>query len=418
MDTDCIIVGSGIAGLYAAVELARLKRRVAVYEKHKDIGGRVYTFHQTINGNNLQWEAGAGRISKNHTIIMKLLKRYKLTFSPIGGTVQYKDTYMSDLESDAFDAGMPVFLDPLMGLPQEDLEKHTVRELVTKIHGARKAEEYLIRFPYRAEIDVMRADTALKLFSSEFRKTEPYGVCAEGLSALTAALRADAEKRGVVFRMEHELVQIAQKDVVEATFKHGQDEVVVKAPHCILAVTCEALKRLEPFKKWHVLKHLRMEPLLRFYGAFPKEDGKVWYEQYGGRIVTSTPLRYIIPGSASTGSAHMSYTDTQDARYWIDKLHAQGEKKVGEEMLAELRKLLMPSIPPPYFVKAHAWDHGVTYWLPGHYDPAKLSKEAVTPFPETMPAVHVCGESFSLRQGWMEGAVEHAALVIKKLSKL
>jgi len=108
-------VGSGIAGLYAAVELARLKRRVAVYEKHKDIGGRVYTFHQTINGNNLQWEAGAGRISKNHTIIMKLLKRYKLTFSPIGGTVQYKDTYMSDLESDAFDAGMPVFLDPLMG---------------------------------------------------------------------------------------------------------------------------------------------------------------------------------------------------------------------------------------------------------------------------------------------------------------
>jgi protoporphyrinogen oxidase len=412
MDTDCIIVGSGIAGLYAAVELARLKRRVAVYEKHKEIGGRVYTFHQKINEIDLQWEAGAGRISEHHTIIIKLLKRYKLKYVPIGGGIQYKDTYTSDLEPDAFEAAIPIFLDPLIGLPQEDLEKHTIRELVTKIHGARKAAEYLIRFPYRAEIDVMRADMALKLFLGEFRRTERYGICAEGLSALTAALQADAEKRGVVFRMEHELVNINNE---EATFKHGSEQVVVKAPQFILALTCEALRELGPFKKWHVLKHIRMEPLLRFYGAFPKEDGKLWYEKYGGRIVTSTPIRYMIPGSAVIGSAQMSYTDSQDARYWIEKLHADGEKKVGEEMLAELRKLLSPSIPPPFFVKAHAWDHGVTYWLPGHYDPAKLSKEAVTPFPETMPAIHVCGESFSLRQGWMEGAVEHAALVVKKL---
>jgi hypothetical protein len=110
----------------------------------------------------------------------------------------------------------------------------------------------------------------------------------------------------------------------------------------------------------------------------------------------------------------MSYTDTQDAEHWIRRLKVEGEKQVGEEILSELRRLLSPTIPPPYFVKAHAWEHGVTYWLPGKYDPAELSKEALTPF-KAMPDVHVCGESFSLRQGWVEGALEHTATLLKKL---
>jgi hypothetical protein len=85
-------------------------------------------------------------------------------------------------------------------------------------------------------------------------------------------------------------------------------------------------------------------------------------------------------------------------------------------MVSELRRLLQPSIPPPYFVKAHAWDHGVTYWLPGAYDPVDLSKEALRPF-AAMPNVHVVGESFSLRQGWMEGALEHAAQLLNRYLK-
>lgn len=413
---DYIIVGSGMAGLYATVELLREhpRLRVAVYEKHKGLGGRAHTFHQTVNGNKLQWEAGAGRISENHSLLLYLLKRYKLTFVPIGGQINYVDTYASKLEPDAFEPGVPVYLDPLLGLPAEDLQNNTIRQLLTRIHGAKKAENYLIRFPYRAEIDVMRADMALKLFTNEFRSSTKYGICAEGFSALVDALRADAEKRGATFHKEYELKDIHQGKFVEATFEHEGELEMVSAKKCVLAIPCEALREIKPFEKWHVLRHLKMEPLLRFYGAFPKEDGKVWYEKYGGRIVTSEPIRYIIPGSADVGSAHMSYTDTQDAEHWIRRLKVEGEKRVGEEILSELRRLLSPTIPPPYFVKAHAWEHGVTYWLPGKYDPAELSKEALTPF-KAMPDVHLCGESFSLRQGWVEGALEHTAALLKKL---
>jgi monoamine oxidase len=413
---DTIIVGSGVAGLYTAIELLKRypKSRVAIFEKHKELGGRAHTFHQTVDGKELQWEAGAGRISTHHEIILHLLKRYKLTFSPIGGGLQYKDTYTSDLEPDRFQTGIPAFIDVLAGLPQEDLQMNTVRQLLTRIHGAKITDAYLIRFPYRAEVDIMRADMALKLFAREFRKEEEYGICVEGLSALVDAMRDDVKKRGGTIHTQHTLLSVEEEDVVTAIFEHDSEEVRIKGHQAVLAIPSEALKNIKPFAKWDVLKHLKMQPLLRFYGAFPKEDGKVWYEQYGGRIVTSEPLRYIIPGSASIGSVHMSYTDSQDATYWIEKLKAKGEKEVGEEMLAELRKLLRPSIPPPYFVKAHAWEQGVTYWLPGRYDPAELSKKALRPF-ESMPNVHICGESFSVRQGWMEGAVEHAAMLLKKL---
>ena len=47
---DVIIIGSGVAGLYCAVELLRKKRqRVLVLEKHKEIGGRAYTYKREID---------------------------------------------------------------------------------------------------------------------------------------------------------------------------------------------------------------------------------------------------------------------------------------------------------------------------------------------------------------------------------
>jgi hypothetical protein len=40
-----------------------------------------------------------------------------------------------------------------------------------------------------------------------------------------------------------------------------------------------------------------------------------------------------------------------------------------------------------------------------------MSKEALHPL-TSMPGVYCCGESFSLRQAWMEGALESADLLI------
>jgi hypothetical protein len=159
-----------------------------------------------------------------------------------------------------------------------------------------------------------------------------------------------------------------------------------------------------------------MTPLLRMFAVFPapKAGEKNWIEIYdGARIVTAGPVRYMIPGGGNM--VQISYTDSQDAEYWKKMIDEKGETAAGMQAVHELRKLLRADIPSPTLIKTHYWRHGVTNWLPGNYNPRELSREALRPFPTDMPNLHFCGESFSLRQGWIEGALEHADALLKRL---
>jgi monoamine oxidase len=433
---DMIIVGSGIAGLYTAVEVLKRhpKIRLAIFEKYRGVGGRAYTFRTKVDGKHVQWEAGAGRISEMHERLLGLMKHYGLTWIPIGANILYKEDADAPFEPNMFESGIPIMLDTIAGLPAEELATHTIRQLLTRIHGAATTEKYLIRFPYRAEVDIMRADMAIRSFRGEMRRNEGYGICKEGLSALVKAMREEIERRKGHIFTHHELVGYSAtgaKAPIQLEFRVGAPDEgvgrplqVVSAEHVVLAIPVAAIRQLNSqgscpsVKDWTGLKHLRMAPLLRFYGVFPKdENGKLWYEEYGGRVVTATPVRYMIGGNPAQGTCQISYTDSQDADYWIQKLDEKGEREVGEEILGQLRRLLKPSIPAPKMMKAHAWREGATYWLPGNYDPAAVSQEAITPFPEKMPGLHICGESFSLRQAWIEGALEHAAALVKVMHR-
>lgn len=432
-DYDVIIVGSGIAGLYSGVELlrrssgatSRKKLRVAIVEKEGRLGGRAHTFKGKVEGRPVQWEAGAGRISSEHRLVRGLLRRYKLTWLPIGASVEFKGTVASPLEPNAFEPAIPIMLDTLAGLPAADLSRSTIRQLLTRIHGPVAADNYLVRFPYRAEVDIMRADMALSAFGGEMRAHEGYGICKEGLSALIDAMGADFQRRGGVIMQGRTLHDVTHDRVTEQAvciFKGGDSGSgePLRAQHVVLAIPSAAAAELPALRGWSTLRHLRMTPLLRIYGVFPKGGpagpDKLWYED-GGRIVTAGRVRYMIPGSAAMGSAQISYTDSQDAELWMEKLKREGQEAVGRQIVHELREWIDPRIPTPLFVKAHPWEHGATYWLPGQYDPVAESRAAVQPLPAALPSVWACGESYSLRQAWMEGAVEHAELMLEGLLK-
>jgi hypothetical protein len=110
----------------------------------------------------------------------------------------------------------------------------------------------------------------------------------------------------------------------------------------------------------------------------------------------------------------VSYTDADDANYLIKMLKKEGEEALGEFILKELRSMFPDLVIPKYTLfKAHPWYAGCTYWTPGDYDPESMSEEAMHP-DKNMPSVYVCGESFSMKQAWMEGALEHASDMIKK----
>jgi hypothetical protein len=164
-----------------------------------------------------------------------------------------------------------------------------------------------------------------------------------------------------------------------------------------------------------------MTPLLRFYGVFPsaasqQAQEKPWFAGLGKRI-TSTPIRFMIPASEEKGVIQLSYTDSQDTEHWTRILEKEGADATGAAMIEELEKLLGLKIPKPLMVKAHCWKEGAAYWLPGEYSVEEASREAaLRPFSE-LPAVHVCGDSYSFRQAWVEGALEHASLLFPLLQR-
>jgi monoamine oxidase len=95
-------------------------------------------------------------------------------------------------------------------------------------------------------------------------------------------------------------------------------------------------------------------------------------------------------------------------------MDTKGEEALGKFIMEELGKMFPDRDIPPYTLfKAHPWYSGCTYWTPGSYDPVIMSKDAMHP-DTSMPSVYVCGESFSLKQAWMEGALEHASDMLNK----
>jgi len=80
------------------------------------------------------------------------------------------------------------------------------------------------------------------------------------------------------------------------------------------------------------------------------------------------------------------------------------------EIHAELRRLFPDKqIPPPIHFRAYLWTEGGHAWLP-NVNSDKVAREVLNP----MPNMYVCGEAFSLKQAWIEGALE-TTTDVKKL---
>lgn len=419
MSYDVVIVGAGLAGLTCGIALQKKGKKTCILEKYGYTGGRVVTYKKDA----YQWENGAGRIASNHKHVHTLLKKYGLTEIPIGNEQLFiaRGSSEEDALPNTFEVQFASILKQLKDLPPEILANHTLEQILKSVLGESETNRLLQEFAYKAEVSVLRADQAMKSFlgDGEMASYEGYTVCAEGLSALSDAMLKEYEEAGGKLFLRYEMISISEKNGVQikckvGSKKEGFTETVVQGAKCILALHSAALKECSSTKHFEMLKHLVMCPLLRTYGVFPVQKGKSWFSGLP-KVVTGNPIRYFIPIDSTKGIAMVSYTDADDAFRMIRILESKGEKALGSFILRELRKMFPKrSIPNYTFFKSHPWTYGCTYWTSGSYSVEEMSIQAMHPDPSGMPSVFVCGESFSLRQAWMEGAIEHAESLLKR----
>ena len=422
---DYAIVGGGIAGLYAALHLAKKypKAKISLFEKYRIFGGRVLTFRH----GSYQWEAGAGRIHSSHTLVRGLLKQYHLHEVPISSDVGWIDTYGSPLQINSWEESLGSWLTEIKRLPKQELAEHTLFELLVKIFGKAKAEKLVKPFPYYGEIYTLRADLAIQSFENEMGTHEHYSVSPEGYDSLIEHMVNDCEKHKVKCLNHYELLGLepVAKDCIRLFFATGElklkekrDVKTIEAKNVILALHADVLRKIEFVKHLDVLNCVKMEPLHRIYAVFPPSKNKqVWFSSIG-KFVTSTPIRYFIPINPKKGVVMISYTDGKDTELWMNlaKGSQPSEEALGYLLTEECRKLFPDKdIPYPTYIKSHPWESGCTYWLPGNYDPVVESNQSLQPFGQAIPNLYICGESFSLKQAWMEGALENTSDLLRIL---
>jgi monoamine oxidase len=386
-----IIVGAGIAGLYIADKLVTAGvHDITIIEKESHLGGRIITSKKH------HVEIGAGRIHSSHTKVLALLKRFDLATIPIGGASLFRSLGSTKSRPNAFETAFPAIADLLSRLPYTELATHTTRQLLTRILGSRQTEALLIEFPYRAEVDMMRADLGLKAFQDGIGSPEGYCVVKGGLSSLINAMVANLKRKGVEILQNTEVLDVTATGV---KLKTG----FMEADRIILAIPVWNLNTMPCLKGDPTLKLLGSSGLTRIYATYPET---AWFNPK--KLVTDSPLRYIIPVGNNT--IMISYTDGADTKTYRGLTGPALQKAIQHDLKA-LFPEVAKEIPEPTWIQAYEWSEGTTYWKPGSYDPAQQGKAILQPKPSIQPNLFICGESFSEKQAWIEGALEHADLL-------
>jgi hypothetical protein len=428
---DILVVGAGISGLYATRQLQRQYPglSIALAERYKGLGGRTYSYWPTEPGlKGIHWEMGAGRIHKDHKLIMGLLKEYGLTWIPISSSMTYvKGPGSAPVPNLFTSVFITAYIKPLLQLSLGVLAKHTIESLMKEVHGPEKTAEILSYYPYRAEVNTLRADMALHAFlGGEMSTDDDYGVIQEGFSELITRMRAEILERGAVILNRHRLLNLeaAEGSSTDCHFEFGRTGH--KEPHgfiklratkaVVLALHKDAVAELPIFKSWKVLQYLQTQPLLRTYMVFKSsEKHPVWFAAFQ-KIVTPARPRYIIPIDPKRGVIMISYTDGDDTKQYMKIQSEKGDNALCKTILKDVRTLFPDcKIPDPVFFKSHPWETGCTYWIPGSYSAEFQSKTAIHPFPSKLPTVWLCGESWSLRQAWVEGALEQTEKMLGQI---
>jgi glycine/D-amino acid oxidase-like deaminating enzyme len=429
---DYVIIGAGLAGLHCARRLldAQPHLKVIILEKYNYIGGRVVTFRRRIPGvGPVQWENGAGRVHSTHRLVRSYMSRYGLTWSPIDDDYYVQDRDGDDLRRSTFPDRMLDYFTPLQFLPDGILQKSTIEKLLTKVVGSRDGKQLLSEFPYRAEVNTLRADEGLRrMLATDDVVGGDFGVCVEGLDKIVEGIAADVTDAGATILLGTTVDRIIKQDgspiiYVETNTGTSSTKRIFMAHNVISALHSNAMKYIEGLADWPLLNAVAMRPLLRIYAVFPKPlflTTKV--------VFASNPLRYYIPIDVARGICMISYTDADDTQTWMRDASAADLEPLEKKIMACFRRAFpLERIPDPIYLKSHPWRDGCTYWLPvakaatapvnATATPVNATAEPIPEGPHQIkPNIWACGESFSPdKQCWMEGALESAEQLVQHL---
>ncbi len=405
MTVDVIVIGGGIAGLYAAWKCQKKGLKVVVLEKADRLGGRIRTIYKPY-----QYEAGAARFHTQHVLLRSLLQIFHLHEIPITKKKHFEGT--TSPEQKLLDKVMlhANSIDPVL------LRSVSFRDLCAVILGEETLSLLVNSFGYNAEFEHVNAYDGLQMFQREFNKQKgaSYFICAEGLSELVVRLAKeighDHIHQGVrvvqIKKLEDDMFRVEAKNALGADVTYDTTSVICALPK-------QDMETLKIFNKTQrsLLDTVVPVPLHRIYGKFPMEsNGKPWFHKIP-RTTTRNPIRQFIPINNKAGLAMVSYSDSRYATDW--KHHAdQGTEHLQREVLQQLQVVFpnISHIPTPNWIQSYFWPQGIHLWKTGVSSDVLVPKIQQILGPEI--PFYIVGEAYARHQGWIEGTLESVEAIM------
>lgn len=415
---DIVIIGGGIAGLYASLQCCKAGLSVATFEKDSRWGGRIRTIY---NGND-HYEAGAARFHESHQHLLRLLKRYHIDIVPIDNRPrEYRSRAgkcpSKPVQSPAYSLISKIIEESKKYKP-DMLRSMTFGQFAERVLGATQKLLAQSSFGYDGEFNVINAYDGVAMFKNDFDKDEVYYICKNGMSTLVESIVKELEVeygnnkwKGY---LEHRISKISRKNgifTITATRIDGT-KIYKKARIIIGALPKQGLLELHTWNTEQIecIQSVDAVPCERIYAKYTTP----WY---AGTHITTTdlPIRQFIP--ITDHIAMVSYSDSKQADEW-NNIALQGTEQLTTRLHNELKELFPEKKVPtqPQWIDTYYHNDAIHMWKTG-INSIKMRKHIQTKLWGEDAPFFVCGEAYSTHQCWVNGALESVEQIMPMVHK-
>lgn len=419
---DIIIVGSGIAGLNLARLVDKQHKKICIIEKSSRIGGLIDTKYIKTNDRNptkVKIEAGGAVVYGYQKNMLSLIKKFNIEMSslPLDSkkrhhkdfiNKQYSLRALSQKYVDKYFKLLKTIFNYMDKKGNAYCRKFTLEQIALEILTFEDIRFIEFCYGYAAEFRVSNSVVGRKNIENEIYNSDKIYFFKKGYKSVINSIYQSFSKN-ITLKKKCELVSFHEnKGVVSVHTTKGVlrcKELVLAIPKQNLITLCNSFTQTE----LDLLQSVESVSLTRIFTQYDMTKKKnMWMKDINFSTIDN-PIRQIIPIQKKKGLFQSSYSDWYFANYW-GSLNAKETKKILKNLLSET--FPNKKIDDPILYKKYYWKDAIHYWK-SNITETTLYKQ----IQHIRKHIYIIGESYSLNQGWCEGAVQTSISVAKLLNK-
>lgn len=458
-----------MAGLYATwrlLEQGIQPDRIRLFEAGGRVGGRVLTVRSP---DGLTLDMGAHNFSPTHKIVSGLVDRFGLKWvesagHSAGDIVHLRGRSLANAEIArrwfrkpfAYDISayvqrrgparilrkalekIPLDADGKRRLGGRLLSEWALPDALLELMPAEELRYLADRLIYSFWHKPVQAEAALSWTAREiFRGRTRMAELPDGMAALPDALAGAIGNFGAEIELGHRLTSVELAgglDPIALYFETNGGSRRVTAGRVVLALPRAAVGRVQGLAARPEVDALLDAVMPQQAVVTALTYAEPWWSRIGiadGASTTDLPARHLRHHgaeawrSARGAGALVSYSDGESADFWrgLGEGNECGWTMADDAIAVELHrqvvKIFKPqtkTLPSPVGAITQHWNEngaGASFhlWAAGSRPEISMNT-AFRPFEGQK--LHICGEAWSMRQGWIEGALETADLVVSR----